>query len=196
MLENLIAVNQNLPGIVHKANEKLLEIYRKTKNEAKITQTLRWLFLNARRFDLNLYNEYKSRFSKNEWPDELEKLISEKADSDFVESIFVEEKKYDRLFTSVKKSHTRWKDFYKLEKYSEILSENYASELVQMFKESLEESVKEVNSRPQYAELAKHLENLSKIPVGKAAALTIRDEWVETYRKRPAMVDELKKARL
>ena len=196
MLENLPPVNQNLPGIVHKANEKLLEIYRKTKNEAKITQTLRWLFLNARRFDLNLYNEYKSRFSKNEWADELEKLISEKANSDFAESIFVEEKKYDRLFTSVKKSHTRWKDFYKLEKYSEILSENYASELVQMFKESLEESVKEVNSRPQYAELAKHLENLSKIPGGKAAALTIRDEWVETYRKRPAMVDELKKARL
>ena len=64
MLENLIAVNQNLPGIVHKANEKLLEIYRKTKNEAKITQTLRWLFLNARRFDLNLYNEYKSRAGK------------------------------------------------------------------------------------------------------------------------------------
>ena len=196
LLGNLIAVNQNLPGIVHKANEMLLEIYRETKNEAKITQTLRWLFLNARRFDLNLYNEYKSQFSKNEWADELEKLISEKADSDFAESIFVEEKKYDRLFVSVKKSHTRWKDFYNLEKYSEILSENYASELVQMFKESLEESVKAVNSRPQYAELAKHLKNLSKIPGGKAAALTIRDEWLETYRKRPAMIDELKKARL
>lgn len=62
-----------------------------------------------------------------------------------------------------------------------------------MFKESLEESVKGVNSRPQYAELAKHMENLSKIPGGKAAALIIRDEWLETYRKRPAMIDELKR---
>ena len=85
LLVNLIAVNQNLPGIVHKANEKLLEIYRETKNEAKITQTLRCLFLNLRRFDLNLYNEYKSRFSKNEWPDEREKMCSENEDSEFAE---------------------------------------------------------------------------------------------------------------
>ena len=35
LLENLIAVNQNLPGIVHEANEKLLEIYRKTRTKQK-----------------------------------------------------------------------------------------------------------------------------------------------------------------
>lgn len=196
LLENLIVANQNLPGIVHKANEKLLDIYKATKNEAKITQTLRWLFLNERRFDLDLYKEYKSRFSKNEWADEREKLISEKENSDFAESIFVEERMDDRLFASVKKSHERWKDFYKLEEYSELLAKDYAAELVQMFNESLEDSVKNVNSRPQYAELAEHLENLSKIPSGKEVALAIRDEWLETYRKRPAMVDELKRARL
>ncbi|MBQ6782130.1 MAG: hypothetical protein IJP62_13030 [Treponema sp.] len=185
-----------MPGIVHKANEKLLEIYKATNNKAKTTQTLRWLLLNERRFDLDLYNEYKSHFSKDKWTDELEKLISEKEDSDFAESIFVEEKMYDKLFDAVKKSHARWNSFYKLEEYSELLAKDYAAELIQMFKESLEDSVKKLNSRPQYAELAEHLENFSKIPGGKEVALSIRDNWLETYKKRPAMVDELKRARL
>ena len=173
-----------------------MEIYKATKNKSKTTQTLRWLFLDEWRFNLDLYNEYKSLFSKDEWEIELEKLILEKENTDFIDSIFVEEKMYDRLFASVKKTHERRKDFYKLEEYSKFLSENYASELVQMFKESLEHSVKKVSSRPQYAELAKHLKNLSKIPGGKKIALSIRNDWLETYRKRPAMIDELKKVKL
>ena len=152
--------------------------------------------LNERRFEIDLYNEYKSHFSKKDWSEEVEKLISEKENSEFAEAIFVEEKIYDRLFLSVKKSHERWKSFYKLEEYREILSKNYARELVQMFKESLESSVKQASSRPQYAELAEHLENLAKIPGGKEVAVSVREEWLLAYKNRPAMKDELSRARL
>ena len=196
LLDNLILANQNLPGIVHKAKEKLLEIYKSTENKEKIAQTLRWLLLNERRFEIDLYNEYKSHFSKKDWSEEVEKLISEKENSEFAEAIFVEEKIYDRLFLSVKKSHERWKSFYKLEEYREILSKNYARELVQMFKESLESSVKQASSRAQYAELAEHLENLAKIPGGKEVAVSVREEWLLAYKNRPAMKDELSRAKL
>ena len=196
LLENLILANQNLPGIVHKAKEKLLEIYKATENEEKTTETLRWLLLNERRFEIDLYNEYKSHFSAQDWNVELEKLLSEKEASNFAEPVFVEEKMYDRLFLSVKKSHERWKSFYKLEEYSKILAKDYAAELVQMFKECLEEDVKKASSRPHYAELAKHLKNLAKISGGKDVALSIRDDWLMTYKNRPAMKDELNKVKL
>ena len=79
--------------------------------EEKTAQTLRWLFLNERRFEIDLYNEYKSYFSGKDWPRELEKLISEKENSEFAEEIFVEEKMYDRLFLSVKKNTSVGKVF-------------------------------------------------------------------------------------
>ena len=170
------------------------------KNEEKTVQTLRWLLLNGRSFKIGLYNEYKSHFLglyKTDyacWTAEIEKLISE--NEEFAESIFAEEKMYDRLFLSVKKSYERWNSFYELEKYSEILQRDYAADLVQMFKECLEKSAKLASSRPQYAELARHLKNLAKIPGGKEAALSIRDAWLLAYKNRPAMKDELNKVPL
>lgn len=204
LLENLIFANQNRPGIVYEAKEKLLEIYKMVKNEEKTVQTLRWLLLNGQSFEIGLYNEYKSHFLglyKTDyacWTAEIEKLISENEseNEEFAESIFAEEKMYDRLFLSVKKSYERWNSFYELEKYSEILQRDYAADLVQMFKECLEKSAKLASSRPQYAELARHLKNLAKIPSGKEAALSIRDAWLLAYKNRPAMKDELNKVPL
>ena len=196
LLQNLIESNKQLPGIVHEAHERLFELYKTTGNEKRQKETLRWLFLNTRRFDINLYNQYKSMFSEEDWKVELEKIVSEKNVFEFSDNIFVEEKMYDRLFESVKKYHQKWQSVYNLEEYSEYLKDDYAPQLVQMFTECLKKDVLTVSSRVQYAELADHVRQLAKISGGKQAAIAIRDEWLLTYKNRPAMKDELGRIKL
>lgn len=191
LLENLVEVNKDFPGIVHKAKEMLLEIYKANENEVKTIQTLRWLFLNDRWFKIELYEDYKSRFSEAAWSSELESLIKEIKMPDFAEKIFIEEKMFDRLFESVKTHHKKWPSIRNLEEYRDFLQKDYAPELVRMFKECLQKDVEISSSRPQYAELADHLKHLAGIPGGKEVAVALREEWLVTYKNRRAMKEEL-----
>ena len=196
LLLNLIEASKNHRGVVRSAKEKLLALYKKTENERKIAETERYLFLNECQFNQELYREYKSHFSDEEWKNELKNLLSEKDAEKFKDEIFVEEKMYRNLFESVKKRHARWKSFYPLEKYAKYLKADYAEELLEMFAEVFDEEAKRASYRGQYYELAQHLAFMAKLPSGKAAAFRLREKWFEIYQKRPAFKDELVKVKL
>lgn len=52
-----------------------------------------------------------------------------------------------------------------------------------------------VSDRKRYKELVQYLKKIRKYPEGDAVASEIAGEWKEKYRRRPAMMDELRRAK-
>lgn len=189
--------NSKYLGIVHSARKKLLEVYRAQGEPQKIRQTLRSVFLGERGFNLDFYIEYKSFFDSESWVRELECLIEEKKDDgNFQNSIFIEEKFFGRLLENVTIQSRHFQGAQVIERYEKYLKDGFSAELVSLYAECLSSDVKMSNNRKHYAELARQLKSLSRLPGGLEIARSLRDEWISTYDRRRALKDELNSVRL
>ena len=76
------------------------------------------------------------------------------------------------------------------------MKKDFSVELVQMMRECLEESIKNASSRGVYNEIANRLSFMAKIPGGKDTAVSMRENWLVAYKNKPALKDELNRAKL
>ena len=148
--------------------------------------------------NLNYYREYKSFFAPEEWKTELDSLLNSARFNSQVETILFEEQMIEELFLYIVKMHGNPNTqssttLSSLNEYGKYFEPAHSAELVQMYSECLDAQMNYASSRPMYADVANSLKKMMNFTGGTEKARELKESWLERYRNRPAMKDELNK---
>ena len=135
------------------------------------------------------YYEYKL-YSKIEWEEQREKFLQDKASSWIRYEFLVEEELFERLFQEIRKNYS----VYALDKYEEVLKKHLPKEVRDLYVQYVKDEAVRTSDRNAYRNLMSYLKKITKYPDGKRMAQDIADCWKQDYKRRPAMMDELRKA--
>ncbi len=64
-----------------------------------------------------------------------------------------------------------------------------------MYEECLSDEIKQASNRVQYKELAGYLKKLHTYDAGKEKAAALKLQWMQEYKRKPALVEELGKVK-
>ena len=81
-----------------------------------------------------------------------------------------------------------------LDLYEKVLREKMPERVIRIYTDYLWEAAERANDRKKYQYLMSYLKKISKCAGGEVAARNIADIWKRTYKRRTAMMDELRKA--
>jgi len=148
---------------------------------------------------MKYYRIYKKTFPKENWETYRDQIIKKHLKehnnhyfgSQFrhkLADIYKEEKMIDALFKEVKKAQS----INIIEKYQNLLKQNYSDEIIQIYAEAIEKTAMNTG-RSVYVEIAGYLKKLSKLNSGHKAAVLLSNELLEKYNNRPAMKEEFGK---
>ena len=101
-----------------------------------------------------------------------------------------EEKMYDRLMQELAKRG----DIYATDRYERFLQSKYPEELVGVYRDYLIRQAQTSHSRETYRQMMVYLKKISDYPQGVETANQLALQWQQTYKRRSAMMDELRKA--
>lgn len=81
-----------------------------------------------------------------------------------------------------------------MEQYETILKKNYSEKIIAFYSEYVLKEADRVSDRNGYKRLMVYLKKIFSCENGKSAAIQIADQWRIQYKRRPAMMDEMRKA--
>lgn len=98
-------------------------------------------------------------------------------------------------------SRYNWKELFRphiLERglrYEKILKKKFPKQVRDLYVQYVRKQAECASDRKQYKELVQYLKKIRKYPEGDTLTNEIAREWKEKYRRRPAMMDELRTAK-
>ncbi len=152
-------------GLVSDYSRLLIAVYRKTGKNADYRKELDYQIFSCYQRDLPFVKKLK----------ENELLESE------------------GLWDCLLKEVTEAGSIYLLDRYEKVLKKRYPGEACEVYIIYINELAKHVSDRKRYKELVQYLKKIAKYPEGQEKAGHIAEEWKALYKRRPAMMDELKK---
>jgi len=171
-----------------------LDIFEKLNDKDSIIRQLQFLFIEDNN-PMEYYRHLKKIISSEEWPTFLTNLLQKRdfgltADNTLAE-IFALEHWYDRLFTHLMKADYRL--LSALEQYAKHFDNDQQTQLVQRLEKELKQAMARPHTRNEYKEYTTKLITLrDTCPPGRTLADSLVTYCRQTYRNRPAMLDELK----
>ncbi len=187
-LQESIQMDADYTGLVRDYIIKMKEIYKMLGNTKKYLEQLWKLILKYDAGNLNVFRELKSQYSVEDWKDEREKIFCKLSPYANIDVLYEEEKLYDRLMKTVQESPGLWL----LQKYESVLKECYPDEVLQKYQDELNEMAKRASNRKRYKEFAALLRKMKKIKGGTKIVEDIVNNWRNIYKRRLAMMDELR----
>jgi hypothetical protein len=197
-----IAEKEDLPGVVINWKEQLLNIYQKQKDMANIRKWSLDLFFNSRREPMKYYKIYKNTFNAKEWTNERNRIVQQlleekKAPPRYgsygyipLTEVYIEEKMWDELFRWIKASP----NIRMLNEYLPYLKNDYASELLPLYRKAIIREAEKASNRNEYKALTYYIKKMEDIPGGKGQGPELAKELLRKHSNRPAMKDEFRKA--
>lgn len=171
-------------------SEKLIELYKKQNNIAAYLSELQEYVLHTHQYSLDYILKWKNAVSETEWLSIREMILSTK----YCESVRLKlldmEHLYERLLHAVVAANSS----YTLAEYEKTLRPLYPNELLSAWKTQITALASRASNRKNYYSVVQLLRKLPKYPGGQEVAEQFAKEWRVIYRRRPAMLDELKKA--
>lgn len=82
-------------------------------------------------------------------------------------------------------------DKYLLHQYTDLLSEKYPEQLLQIYREIVEKQAESTGSRQHYRQIVEDLRIMKSINGGDEVVDEIIKKWKVQYKNRSAMLDEL-----
>ena len=104
-------------------------------------------------------------------------------------SIIVEENDSREILEFIKKDH------YYIENYIEYVIDDFKDEAEELYKEWILDKSKQSRNRNMYKNVCSSIKRFNKL-LGKDGALKIKNELLDTYKRRPAFIDELQKIKI
>ena len=185
----LISEEQKHSGTTHQWKEQLLEIYHKTNQKNKYLLLLRELFYaNNRQF----YSLLKQTIGPEKWPEELARIIAtlkkSRRDWDFLYELYASELMLPELLQLIGQNA----DFRLIKTYESYLLPKFPVEIMNLYEQVCINYAFRANNRGDYHELASMLKQVQKLEGGKPVVTKLLTSFREIYKRRPAMMDELK----
>jgi len=83
---------------------------------------------------------------------------------------------------------------YTMDKYVKILSKTVPDRVIKFYTDFVTKEMERASDRKHYKDLVKYLKTMSFCEDGKSNAKKIAEGWKVVYRRRTALLDELRKA--
>jgi hypothetical protein len=177
-------------GTTMKWKNVLLKIYSDTHQQQKYLSLLRELFYDSRH-EKKYYLLLKQTIEPEKWHIERDAIISrlkkERIFDEFLYELYVMEEMWDELIALMKQRFR----YSLLRHYHEFLFPRFPEDMLKMYSVSCQKFAEESNSRSNYKELGTMLKQVQKIEGGKPIATMLLSLFRDTYKRRPAMMEEL-----
>ncbi|HJJ27019.1 MAG TPA: SWIM zinc finger family protein [Methanocorpusculum sp.] len=171
---------------------RLSEFYKKA-GDTKSCKKYLVMLLREYQMSMHDFREYRTLFSPDEWIEEREKILTI-IHMNHVKEILYEEKLYDRLMDKFGKNSV----VDEMQKYEKELGKRYPKRVAELYCAEAQYLMEEqkANTRQQYKYIAYVLKCADKYPEGKEMIHDILNKWDAAYKRRIALWDEIRKAKL
>lgn len=177
-------------GYPARYSEQLIQLYKEQNNIAAYLSELQEYILHTHQYSLEYIFKWKNAVSESEWTLIRERILSARSCEPIRLKLLETERLYDRLLQAVLDANSA----YTLAEYEKTLRPLYPNELLSAWKAQITDLAQQASNRKNYYSVIQLLRKLPKYPGGQDVAEQFAKEWRIIYRRRPAMLDELKKA--
>ena len=176
-------LNKNLPILLKEHyDSQLKELYLEVNDEDNYKKQLEEVLFNG--FPtMDDYIEYSGLFDN--WVEEREEFFTKIDDNYFLNECYNHEKLYDRLVLNLR-------DESDLSEYKNVLKDKYPSQLLDAYLRVVNEMVSKSGSRKHYRSIRKLLKDMKGINGGTDIVDNLVEDWKIRYKRRTAMIEELK----
>lgn len=188
-LDESISMDKAYRGLISEYSKKKKGIYLLQGNKEAYIKQLWKLELEDEAGDLDTYKELKKQYTVEEWAEKREELFGKLPEYAPIDRLYKEEKLYDRLLDFVMKST----GLHALQEYENILKKEYPEQILQKYKDEVNNMASYAGDRKKYQQLVALLRRMMRIRSGSKIVEDIVIEWKNQYRNRPAMMEELRK---
>ena len=174
-----------------------LEIFERTNRTSEIIDTCRLLFISGRD-QLEYYHKLKTMIPKEQWKVFLDEMMKEvpfngyfSFDGNVEAEIYVEEKENERLFHLL--SSAGFGQLEALMRYAHHLKNSHSEQLIDMYISLLVDYAERNIGRKYYEHIARALLCMQKLNGGKVAVKQLVEDFKTIYKRRSAMMEELRR---
>ncbi len=192
LLEESKKLDEKLPGLVEEYSRKLIELYHDMGKMNEYKKELIFYIFNCKPRQLDYVDKLKEMCSKEEWEDYREKILASESGEAIRHELMNKESLHERLLEEILKEG----DAYQLDKYEEVFKDRFPEQMRDGYIQYVERQVEHTANRVRYMELIRYLKKIENYPDGEEKAKEIVAEWKEKYRRRFALMGELRKAKL
>ena len=174
-------------------SEQLIQLYEQTGQKELQKQELIFLIMHCRQDDVQWIFELKKLCAQDEWETLRDQYLQASTCQWIRLKVLEREGLYQRLLDEIL-SEPIQHAIYQMMQYESILR-SYAPEAVRdVMIQYLNWQAEHVGNRKMYAHMMGYMKKLAAYPNGRTEAKKLAADWKQTYRRRPAMMDELRKA--
>lgn len=190
VLEESKKLDKEYAGLVSKYSEQLIQVYHKTGQQEEYKKELIYQVFSCRQDNLENVKLLKAECDEEEWCTYREQILNSNSCLGIKFSFLEFEELYDRLLKTIVESGS----IYTLDQYEKVLKKKFPDIIRDTYVNYVRKHAESVCDRKAYKGLMTYLKKITKYPDGREKADQIAKEWKVIYRRRPAMMDELKKA--
>ena len=175
-----------------KYSELLIDLYKKTDSQKLYLNELIYYLENYWQHDLTYVNALKScDLQGMKWNEIIDNIVTKNRHEDFVCKLLLNEKRYEQLMGKIEESYNK---VYLLDEYEKVLRSKMPERVIRIYSDYLKQAAEMANDRKKYHNLMPYLKRIAKCTGGKEVAKSIAESWKRMYKRRTAMMDELKRA--
>lgn len=176
--------------LVAEYSQQLIQIYEKRNMQKEYAQELQYQVFECMQRDLEYIVKLKKLYSGTEWEEQRKRFLQGKTSSWIRYEFLVEEELFEELLREIQKNQS----VYVLDQYEEVLKKHLPNEVRDMYVQYVKSGAVRTSDRKAYKHLISYLKKITKYPNGKKIGQDIAKSWRQDYKRRPAMMDELRKA--
>ena len=190
VLKESKSLDADKAGVVAEYSQQLIQIYEKRNMQKEYAQELEYQVFECMQRDLEYIVKLKKLYSETEWKEQRERFLQGKTSSWIRYEFLVEEELFEELLREIQKNQS----VYALDKYEKVLKKHLPNEVRDIYVQYVKKGAIQTADRKAYKYLMSYLKKITKYPNGKKIAQDIAESWRQDYKRRPAMMDELRKA--
>lgn len=190
VLKESKTIDSASPGLVFDYSADLIELYHVTGQKAAYKAELAWMVCSCSQHDLTYVLKLKDVCTAAEWVGYRDKILN----SDKAWSIQYKLLEHEELYGQLLEAVRNQPGVYVLNQYETVLKKHFPNEVMNIYADYVQSRAERTSDRTVYKELAQYLKKIAEYPDGRSLADRIAGEWKKKYRRRSAMMDELKRA--
>jgi len=176
------------PGLISDYHLRLKEIYRALNRDEDYQDELWTIALYVMPCNLEIFRELKTLYSPEEWPIAREELFAVVSKRSGFDELLREEELYDRLLDFLMDPSV---SLNRLQAHEDVLKPRFPDQVLEKYRESLEEDAKNTATRDEYQRWVKRLKHMQSIRGGEQVVRIIVEDWRIRYKNRRALMEEL-----
>lgn len=183
-------LDSKYPGLVAQYYEQLISIYEQQSDKKEYkTELVDYIFRCAQN-NLTYIQKLKTLCAEKEWEQYRDQILKSRNNYYIMYLLMESEGMYEQMLACLRKENA----IYNLDRYEKVLKKKFPDQVRDIYVAYLQKASERSGGRDHYRGLINYLKKIQKYPGGKEKAAEIAENWRNVYRRRTAMMDEMRKA--